>query len=107
MDAKTTPGGVATMDSPAQKEQRPKDVLRGTYVGHLPEQPGNYVCFDVMTREEYICKVFKGPEERLQVLSGKDHQVHNLSDFDHPNVRWITIEPLGREGIDRYLGTFS
>lgn len=99
-----TAQATPAMDAPAQK---PKDVLKGHYLGHLPEKPGNFYCFDLMTREEYLVKVFEGPESRLQALSGKDHQVHDLSEFDVPNIRWISVEPLGRDGIDKYLGTFA
>lgn len=80
-----------------------KDAVRSEYVGGSPEAEGNYIAFDLTTAEQFVAKVFRGPAGQLQVLSGHDHQVHDLADIDTPSVRWIRIEPMNRIEMDRYL----
>lgn len=80
-----------------------RNVVDTEYVGGSPEAEGNYLAFDLTNSEQYVAKVFRGPNGQLQVLSGHDHQVHNLDDIDTPSIRWIRIEPMSRVQMDKYL----
>lgn len=78
--------------------------VRGEFVGHMPSETGNYVVFDLLTNSQWIAHVFQ-EEEEFKVLDGKTHTVRAAKDYDQPNFRWISIQPLSRAEIERYLKT--
>jgi hypothetical protein len=78
-------------------------AVKSKYVGGSPEGPGNYIAFDLLTADQYVAKVFEGPDGGLLVLSGHDHQIHIVEEMDMPNVRWVLIEPMTKQEMDKYL----
>ena len=78
-------------------------TVKSTYRGGSPDGEGNYLAFDLTTADQFLAKVFEGPDGKLQVLSGRDHQVHDLAEIDTPGVHWMRIEPMTRIEMDKYL----
>lgn len=79
--------------------------IRGEYIGHMTDEEGNYIVFDLLTNEQWMSKVFRDGEGNLKELCGLDNQLHDagLHTLDQPSVRWVRITPLTRAEIEKYL----
>lgn len=69
-------------------------MLQSELVPGLPNKNGNYIVFDVITRKQWIAKIFTSIEGDLLVLSGQDHVVWDLAAFDSSRYRWVEILPI-------------
>lgn len=80
-----------------------QNTLTTRYVGGAPKQEGNYLAFNLHSAEQFIVKVYQDGEGVWRALSGFDHQVHDLNELNLPNIRWVHIEDMTKDEMDKFL----